>query len=70
MIRSVSAVVALPAVSVEQAADPAPHARLIDQPEERQERDREDEGDRTEGGDPDVGQAARHPPEAAVISLV
>ena len=51
--------VALPPVAIEQAPDPVPHARFIDQAEERQEGDREDERDRPEGGDADVGHAAR-----------
>ena len=65
MIRSASRSVALPAVAVEQAADPSPHTRLVDQPEKRQEGHREDERDRTEGGDPDSGQSARRPAESA-----
>jgi hypothetical protein len=37
-----------------------PRARLLDQPEEREEDDRQDEGDRPEGRDSDLRDPARH----------
>ena len=51
--------VALPLVPIEQTAGPVPHARFLDQPEERQEDNRESEGDHPESRGPDVGDSAR-----------
>jgi hypothetical protein len=50
--------VALPVAAVHQATDPIAYARFVDQAEQRQEDDREEQRDRPEGGQADIGDAA------------
>ena len=56
---------ALAVAPVEQAPDPLAQARFVDQPEQREEHHREDEGHGAERRDADVGDPARHLGHAA-----
>ena len=60
MIRSVTLRYRFALVPIQEASDPVPPARFVDQAEERQEDNGEDERDRSESRRSDVGDAAGH----------